>query len=179
MTFTALKNDKLKISLNGDETLRFFGGADSIDQNDPTIRLAIKLLFKKALLNCNFRPSGGSMFVEVVKTALGGCDIYFTKSRKETCSAKADDFAVIEFSEIPDVIRAAKVIKEGCSITKSRFFRVKNKYRLAIWYEQSSCTSLLYEFADTIFRTSLCIAEAEEYGKELIKENAVEILAKL
>ncbi len=179
MTFTALKNDKLKISLSCDETLRFFGGANNIDQSDPTIRLAIKLLLKKALLNCNFKPGSGSMTVEVVKTALGGCDIYFTKSRKEISSLTKGDFALLWFDDINSSIRASAALKNAAGIRESRFFRVGKAYCLAVYFDRNFSSSVLLEFSDLVSREPLSVARAEEYGKELIEKGAIEILAKL
>jgi hypothetical protein len=179
MTFTALKNDKLKISLSSDEALRFFGGADNIDQSDPTTRLAIKLLFKKALLNCNFRPGSCSMMVEIVKTALGGCDIYFTKSRKEPPAPGRNNFALMYFADLKSALRASAALKNTDEIRESRFFRAGKNYCLAVWFDRSFPLSLLFEFSDSVSRDPLSLAGAEEYGRELIERNAIEILAQL
>lgn len=179
MTFTTLKNDKLKISLDRLETLQLFGGADNIDRNDPATRFAIKLLFKRALRENYFRPGSGSVFVEIVKTLAGGCEIYFIKNRGCLSGEETGIPFVFEFLNCENAVRAARVLSAVAGRSaKSRFFRLEDRYRLTVSAKKPLLLRMT-EFADAVYTSPVQLAFTEEYGKELIDENAVEILSKL
>ena len=180
MTFLRLRNDRLRISLSKNETEQIFGNAESINQNDPRVQTALRALLKKVLRDSNFKPVGYSLWVEVVKNLTGGYDIYFTKSQvnnEESCIP----LLMLEFKTCQNAITASKsFVKLSSQYVESKFYRFLDRYHMIIHADKGLYDLPgMIEFTDNILFSSIEIAKTKEYGKEIIKENAIETLALL
>ncbi|MBO5852429.1 MAG: adaptor protein MecA [Clostridia bacterium] len=176
MTYLKLKNNRLRISLTKDETEKIFGNADAIDKNDPKTNLALRLLFKKAVCDNSFIYDYGNVWIEVAKNLSGGYDIYFTKSRY-TSSLPDSALLVLEFSSLEGAITASKVILASkCENSDSRLYRLSDKYRMIVVSKKS--LPAIIEFADCVYISKIEVASTLEHGHCIIKDDAIEILAK-
>ncbi|MBQ5910549.1 MAG: adaptor protein MecA [Clostridia bacterium] len=174
MTYLKLKN-RLRISLTRLETENIFGSAHSLNKNDPKVTCALKSLLKKAVTEREFAPTG-SVWVEVLKNAMGGYDIFFSKS-EPVAALNYTSVLVLEFSDLENAIKAAKAIN-FCG--PSRLYKYFECYRLVVCYvsEKREMPPAL-EFADKVYKNLTETAKTMEHGTVLIKENAFEILSTL
>lgn len=187
MTVSSLGNDKLKISLDAREIKRLFGSYEKIDCNNPNTKFALNLLLKQAVPESDFKLNSQKVNVEIIKNITGGCDIYFLKNnlffKKRVITDGSKQTYIMEFSCLEDAIKASKLIETGPipSKIKSCFFRFKTNYRLIISSENELSKALYCanEFAEKFFYTNTEKAKTEEYGKELISENAISLLSSL
>ena len=178
MTFVSLGEDRLKISLDAKEVLRLFGSYEKIDCTDKDTRFALNLLLKQALPESDFKLNCQRLNVEIVKNLFGGCDIFFFKPLKVRCLDLRE--YVFEFSDFEDSIMASKMLTARClPKSESRLFLFSGRYRLTGSCWRDFPYSPVLEFAETVFTSKTETAKTEEYGKELIGENALRLLASL
>ena len=179
MTFLRLKNDRLRISLTKEETEKLFGRNDILDPNDPKAKTALKLLFKKAVRDNVLKPERYSgVWVEVVKNLSGGYDVYFTKSGLNISSGSLVNNCTLQFLNCADAIKASKILALSSAVRKSSFYRFYDKYRMLVELENGAFAPA-EEFAEKVFTDTFIAEQTLEHGRELIKHNAIEILAKL
>lgn len=177
MTYLRLKNDRLRISLTKYETEQIFGNADGIDKSDPRARIAIKMLLKRAVSAGSFKPNCNSVWIEIVKNLSGGYDIYFIKGRPV---GEDSDLLVLEFNTCESAIAAAKLMKASGRYYQSSFYNLFGEYRIIVSVKNGIYDLPgIIEFADSIFVSDTAVAQTKEFGKVIIKENAIEILAEL
>lgn len=187
MTVDTISENKLKISLDADETLRLFGGYEKINYNDPDTKFALNILLRQALPEIDFKLNCPRLYVEVCPGAAGGCSIYFTKvnvgSRRYRPIKKTLRPYIFEFANCENAILASKELSKRAAATlvQSSFFRFGEKYRLILSspIELSDTVAVVREFADTALFSVTDEAATNEYGKELIPTDAVTILAGL
>ncbi len=177
MTYLRLKNDRLRISLTKYETEQMFGSADGIDKSDPRARIAIKVLLKRAVNAGSFKPDCNNIWIEIVKNLSGGYDIYFIKGK---AVIEASEQLVLKFISCDNAIAAAKVLKAFGRYNQSSFYRIFGQYRIIISAENGIFDLPgVIEFADGILSSDTAVAQTKEFGKEIIKENAIGVLATL
>lgn len=185
MTVSTLGTDKLKVSLDAREIKRLFGSYERIDPNNPNTKFALNLLLKQAVPESDFKLNCQKINVEIVKNLSGGCDIYFVKSglllKRASLPDNAKIFYTIEFACCEHAIRAAKLLKQKAYDRKveSRLFRTTTKYRIIISSERDLLGELICinEFAEKIHSSYAEKAKTEEYGKEIIESDALNILS--
>ena len=177
MTYLRLKNDRLRISLTKYETEQIFGSAEGIDKSDPRARIAIKMLFKRAVSAGSFKPNCSSVWIEIAKNLSGGYDIYFIKGKAVYGGAET---LVLEFKSCEEAIGAARLLKAAGRCAKSSFYRIFDGYRIITEAENGIYgLSGAIEFAESVLSSDTDVAQTREFGKEIIKEIAVNILAEL
>jgi negative regulator of genetic competence, sporulation and motility len=91
---------------------------------------------------------------------------------------------LFRFDGLEGAIRAAAGVHGRLAqrIHKSSLYRVGDAYRLVIYpldYADRLSVAFLSEYSEPIAEGDLAAAHTEEYGKELIRGNAIEVLASL
>ncbi len=181
MTYTVLKGDRFRISLDKEEMTRLFGSKEKICEDSKQTQYVIKLLLKKAITDSGFSVGKKGVYTEIVGNISGGCDIYFIKPALTLkLSEKAVSPLVLHFKNCNDAISSAKILSaKSDNFADSRFFKMEKGFRLIIWANSGlNFESCAIDFAEKFYRGQIEQAKTEEYGKELISKNAVSVLAK-
>ena len=187
MTVDTINENKLRICLDARETRQLFGSFEKIDYNDPDTRLALNLILREALPEADFTLNCQRLYVEVSPALSGGCNIYFTKTNSKGKRYKLSNSAfylyIFEFSSCQDAINASKQLvnsKKAYSY-ESKFYKFGSKYRMIISSSQatSDITGLFKEFSELLSNEDFEKQKTLEYGKEIISENAVNVLSRL
>ncbi|MBR6573120.1 MAG: adaptor protein MecA [Clostridia bacterium] len=186
MTVDTINENKLRICLDAKETKQLFGSFEKIDYNDPDTRFALNLILKQALPEVEFTLNCQRLYVEVSPAISGGCNIYFTKTNSKAKRYKLSNSSFIyifEFDSCQDAINASKeVVKLKCSTElDSKFYSFSSKYRMIIESKQncSEFSSLMKEFSLLLSSEDNEKQQTIEYGKEIISDNALSVLANL
>ncbi len=175
MTFTAICEEKLKITLGRQETKRLFGSLSTPDRKDQSTKLAIKFLLKCAVQEHYFRPWGKKVAVDIFRNIYGGFDVYFIVEEEEM-----DSFSyVLEFPDMASVSGASKIIEgKDLPIVSSGLYKTEQGYRLIIITSKEVLSRLfcISEFYSNIYLSSMERIKTEEYGSPIFTESAVEVL---
>jgi hypothetical protein len=158
---------------------------ETMDLSDPPTRTALRSLLESARNQVNFRPRGAKLFIEVYSSEGGGCALYFTlltAGEKERDGGAVP--ALFQFDDLEAVVQGAAAVHRlyGCRIYKSSLYRMKDGYRLMIVpldYADRLSEYFLAEYGRPAGKGDLAAALVEEHGKELIRDNAIEVLAGL
>ena len=89
---------------------------------------------------------------------------------------------IFDFCDIHSLVGgAAQLKKRAFFIEKSRLYRIANKYRLIVEFSPSAPKTFLgiREYADGIFCSEVKVAATEEYGRQLLATDAIEMLQRL
>lgn len=180
----------LKIHLNKYELKKYFTGYSRIKFDDPEVKKTITMLLDIAANMTEFELKSNKM-IEVFPTASGGCIFKITSDpislkayetaeaknlRLKSKNAKNNPY-IFSFESFNSMIR---VIEELFKNSNSKnypcsLFQIKNKYYLKIIIPIFDIKTglLINEFSS--FSTKGNIAESllEEYGKCLIRNNAI------
>ncbi len=186
MTVDTINENKLRICLDAKETKQLFGSFEKIDYNDPDTRFALNLILKQALPEVEFTLNCQRLYVEVSPAISGGCNIYFTKTNSKAKRYRMSNSSLVyifEFDSCQDAINASKEVAklEGSTQLSSRFYRFSSKYRMIIESKQNSLDFplVLKEFSVLLSNETSEKQKTIEYGKEIISDNAVSVLANL
>lgn len=181
MTYTVLKGDRIRISLERFEMIKLFGSKEKILNGSGDTRTIIKMLLKKAVTDLGFKADTSGVTVEIVGNISGGCDLYFIKENNRlSVKSKALKPVVFEFKSCQDAVLAARkfILSEKTGIL-THFFKTENGFRLIAPKGLTKKQINLFEsFAQKVYFLDLAVALTEEYGKELILNSAVLTLSK-
>lgn len=178
MTFTSFGRERLKISLDGREAKRFFGSVKAVDKKSQNTKFVIKLLFNIAVRNHRFKPSCKKLSVDIFKNIYGGFDIFFEALDNNIFDGEPF-YYIIEFQNCKCAAEAAKILElNHIEISESRFFKSGKGYRLIVLSNREIYDKLFLvnEFCIKIHHSFLEKVRTEEYGKEIISSNAIDIL---
>ncbi len=182
MTYTVLKGDRFRISLDKEEMTKLFGSKEKICEDSKQTQHIIKLLLKKAITDSGFKVGAKGVFTEIVGNISGGCDIYFIKPTLTLkLSEKTVSPFILEFKNCKDAISLAKILSaQSDKFADSRFFKMEKGFRLIILANSAiNAENIAVDFAEKFYRGKIEQAKTEEYGKELISKNAISVLAGL
>jgi negative regulator of genetic competence, sporulation and motility len=185
MDFHLIHPSKLKITLTADDMQAMELCYERMELSDPATRKALRLLLEQAGRAVHFQPRGAKLFIEVYSSEGESCVLYFTllpESDKGRASGVVP--VLFQFDDLETVIQgAAGVLRRyGHRIYQSSLYRVGSEYRLVILpldYADRLSEYFLAEYGRRIGEGDLAAAFTEEHGKELIKDNAIEVLAAL
>lgn len=183
MTAVTVGIRKLKITLSPEESSQFLGQSENPCCKDPKTRRFLAALLRSALSKTDFRLDCDRLYVEIYPSALGGHVIYFTKAPLlRRFHKNSENFSLLlrfkDFSELS--LLCQKLTHENFSENSSVLYKYRGEYSLFLSAPPSAFPyPLITEFADTVICSDIAVATVSEYGKLLIKENAVEVLSKL
>lgn len=183
MTAVTVGMRKLKITLDAKESSLLLCGNERPSCHDPKTRQFLAAILKKALPKTDFLLDCDRLFVEIYPSALGGHIIYFTKAPLLRRFHKNPDpmlSLLLKFSDSSDSFALSKkFVQIKFSPKQSGFYKYKGEYCLILTASPSSFPySLINEFADSVVCSDIAAAAVSEYGKALIKDNAVEIISR-
>jgi negative regulator of genetic competence, sporulation and motility len=180
-----IHKDKLKITLTADDMLSMGLRYEQMALGDPATRTALRTLLEQARQQTGFHPRGAKLFIEVYSAEGDGCVLYFTLLPPGEKGREAGAAPVLfQFDDLETVIRGAAAVfqRYGHRIYKSSLYRVAEGYRLVILpldYADRLSEYFLAEYGQPAGKGALAAARTEEHGKELIRDNAIEVLAGL
>ncbi|MBO7217800.1 MAG: adaptor protein MecA [Clostridia bacterium] len=182
MTAVSVGMRKLKITLSAEESSPLFSNEGAPCCADPKTRKFLAALLKKALPKTDFRLDCDRLYVEIYPSTLGGHIIYFTKAPLLKCFHKnpvQQLSLLLTFKDFEDLISLCKVLfKENFCPLNSRLYKYKGEYCLSISAAPSAIPySIITEFADSVSYSNLRAALIGEYGRLLIKDDTLNILA--
>ncbi len=185
MFASKISSRKLKITLDSKESAELINRLYKVPRDNLQLKHILRILLSKAAAKTDFTLDCERIYVELFPSVNSGLIIFFTKypqvKKYRLNSAKVFKY-LLEFSDSDSVIRAAKAFaaqKKDCF--QSSLFKKQDKYYLII-----SCKTgipityaLLTEFADRCVCSHTASAIVSEYGKKILSENAVDLLAKI
>ena len=181
MTYTVLKGDRIRISLERLEMIKLFGSKEKILNGSSDTKTIIKMLLKKAVTDLGFKTDTNGVTVEIVGNISGGCDLYFIKENNRfSVKSKALKPVVFEFESCQNAVLATRkfVLSENPN-TLTHFYKTENGFRLiAPKGLTEKQINLLKSFAQKVYFLDLAVALTQEYDKELILNNAILTLSK-
>lgn len=178
MTFTSFGEERLKISLDGREAKKFFGTTRYVDKKSQNTKFAIKLLLSIAVQNHRFKPSCKKLSVDIFKNMYGGLDIFFEALDNNIFDSEPF-YYVIEFESCSNAAKASKILNRNhIEVLESSFFKTGKGYRMLVLSDKEIYDKLFLvnEFCNKIHRSFLEKVRTEEYGKEIITSDAIEVL---
>lgn len=189
MLVNSLGNNKIKITLTAYEISKLFGSYENIDYSNPEIKIALNILLDKAIKISSTKFDDGALFVEVYPTALGGCNIYFTRinqtNKQQNRFKKATHnnlWNVLEFEKSNDLLNAIELlyITNETNIFKSSLYKHKDKYYLLVVCSKSTDKRYCFikEFAKTIYSGKEICSFFDEHYSKIIPNNAIEKIGK-
>lgn len=189
MLVNSLGKNKIKITLSAFEITKLFGSYENIDYSNPEIKIALNVLLDKATEMSNTEFDEGALFVEVYPTALGGCNIYFTKIKQTDKTTKRfkkinqNHFCtVIVFEGSNDLLNAIQYLykTDTYELIKNSLYKRKDKYNLLLVSSKPIIKKLhcLGEFAKNIYSGKEVYAFIAEHSKQIIADNAIQIIGK-
>lgn len=187
MLVNNLGKNKIKVTLSALEITKIFGSYENIDYSNPEIKVALNILLDKATEISNTEFEDGALFVEVYPTALGGCNIYFTKikpAEKQTKRFKQITqnhlWNILEFANSTDLINAMKCLYKTNSkdIIKSSLYKCNDNYYLLTVCSKPIFKKffLIREFAQNIYFGKTICAVIAEHSEQIVKDNAIQKL---
>jgi negative regulator of genetic competence, sporulation and motility len=185
MEFCLIHPDKLKITLTATDMQSMELCYERMELDDPATRKALRLLLEQARQSLGFQPGGAKLFIEAYSAEGDGCVLYFTRMATGNAPREAGTAPVLyEFDDLETVLLGAAGVcsRYGHRIYKSSLYRLLGKYRLIILpldYADRLSEYFLSEYGHRIGEGEIAAAFTEEHGKELIRDNAVEVLAGL
>ena len=178
MIFTSFGDERLKISLDGREAKRLFGAPQRVDKKSQNTKFAIRLLLSIAVQNHRFKPSCKKLCVDIFKNVYGGLDIFFEALDNNIFDGEPF-YYVIEFENCNNAAKASKILDlNHTEILESSFFKTDKGYRMLVLSDKEIYEKLflINEFCNKIHRSFLEKVRTEEYGKEIITSDAIEVL---
>lgn len=183
--FILIHENKLKVLLSAEDMQSLGLDYESMDYTDPTTRRALISILENGRGKVGFHPRKAKLFIEVYPCEGGGCVLYFTNLHMPARGSRAGMEPVLfEFEDSDSLIEGAckGFERYGHRIYKSSLYLMEGKYRLVVYpldYTDRLSVYFLSEFGKRLGEGELLAAHTDEYGKALIRGNAIETLAEL
>ncbi len=189
MLVNSLGNNKIKITLTAHEIAKLFGSYENIDYSNPEIKIALNVLLDKAIKISSAKFDDGALFVEVYPTALGGCNIYFTRinqtGKQQNRLKKVPNnnlWIVLEFEKSNDLLNAIEqlYITNETNIFKSSLYKHNEKYYLLVVWSKPIDKKYYFikEFAKKIYSGKEICSIFDEHYNKIISNNAIQKIGK-
>ncbi len=184
MNAVTVSNKKLKITLTAKESSELFEGKAQFSCIDKKTKLLLKVILKRALYSTNFTLDCDRLFVEIYPSARGGHIIYFTKAalfKKFRKNPRPNLCFVLKFKNSANLTEFCKTVNiSGYRIPRSELHKYGGKYFLILRQNEKSIPfSLITEFTDSLLCSQTSAAIIGEYGKCILKNDAIEVISKL
>lgn len=168
MTVYEIHKNRLKIKLSDTEVLALFGSYTKLFEMKKETKILISLLLKDILAKRNKGFKNGKISADLKVIKNFGCEIYIFCSEEPKSQA-----AVFEFKSFENLIGGIKVLKE--TETESSLYKYNNCYYLIA--DNGISDFPINDFYSFRTESYVFLEKVKEYGKMIIKENAVKLLA--
>ncbi len=196
MDVLKISETKIKIMLNASDVKAYGLDPDITDYNDKDTRNKVWKILDYVKKHHGFDPESAKLLIQFYPSKDGCAELFVTKlinilPKNERAISKSDGVTMLEakrriykFSELSDLIKASKILKERDCIGESELFYAEDDgYYLEI-AERGSLRfgnicefAILSEFSDYVPREKH--PYIIEHFKKLTSGNAVELLSKL
>ncbi len=190
MRLERLNYNKIKIFLTFDDLLERGLTKEDLWQNAPKVQQLFRDMMNEASKELGFEADG-PIAVEVFSLQAQGMVVIVTKEHQDSeldedfsdefiemqVTLDESDDILYEFSSFEDIISLAESL-HPLGITGGRLYSYQNRFYLLL-DEEASCLSnetliaILAEYGNS---ATITIYRLMEYGKELMKENAIDQL---
>lgn len=172
MQVSPISSHKVKITLTDTEVLSCFGAYEKLFSMSETSKSLIKALLRDVAAEYRL-TSNESLTAKIHAVPKKGCTIILSVP-----NSGSDNYYTAVFYSSESLIQSALCLKKiKRKIKKSLLYRINDSYRLLIKspLEQEHFIPL-YEFCDKLYSGSIHFEYTKEYGKPLIKDNALQTI---
>ncbi len=192
MKVEKISPDKFRIIFS-DEDLRDFGvDFENLKYNSDEAQQIFWDLIEHAQIDDEFFGEGAQIVVEAVASKNDGLTMTVTRvvdnerlpriKQKKGKHKRAKDISpiIFSFSDFEDLIKACKYI-ENAFVGVSRLYKLDGEYYLVMDAIHESVAvkvdSLLYEYGEKVFNSSVACGKLAEYGDLLVKNTAISTIS--
>lgn len=171
MRISEVDDNRVKIILSDTEVLCCFTSYDKLLKMDNTTKIIIKALLREITEN-RFKNKWKDISVNIRAKLNQGCIIFVTQNKDEN----NEKICVLEFNNSENLIKTAIFLNNQNEfiITQNSLFLIQDNYRIIFEYQEiKNNIFVLNEFCDKIYQDKINQQYTYEYGKLLIKDNAI------
>ena len=181
MTVTRLNSNKLKITLDKEESSFLFNHTSLPRFSDPHTLKSLRYILKKATHKTDFLDNSCRLYVEIYPLSPSGVIIYFTKPDEVPSPSKEQGLLtyIISADSLDSILKLCYILSGQPRAADSSLLKYNGSYHLILQTEPLKKIPQIKEFADNICTSKLTAAKISEYGKTIISDNAIDSLAKL
>jgi len=145
MTVNSINDNKIRVTLSYEERFRLFGEIDSLSLQDPSVRMALRVILKKIKYEYKFLSDCSKVYIDLYKGNSGGFIIYLTKQKSEEKQIERT-FLFLNYDNLLDALGAVKRVTSDY-----RIFTNLNKFYLQIGKDKSwALMPLIEEFEGSL-----------------------------
>jgi len=183
MKYTLISPQKLKAVLSADELADFSLSPD--DQKSDEAKASLVKILRYGKEETGFRPNKNKLYIELYPHENGGAVIYFTclTILSATNNNHLPTPVIAAFRDTDIMIDCLLKVSAHYSsrILKSSLYKLGREYRCIIYpldYIGRLSISFFSEYACVKGEGDVLAAFVMEHGKEIIADNAIEVIAK-
>lgn len=194
MEIRIVSSQKIKVVLSQEDMRRMNLTYDTLEHNNPQVRLCILQVLKEARALTGFYFQDSRVLIETFPNPeeLGGCILYISSipekeglgiERLPAAELSPVEPVVFRFQELEVLIAAAgKLFSQYCHrIYKSSLCRVQEEYFLIIYpldQAESLTVRFLQEYGQLVGKGEIYFALAREHGRLLMENDALETISR-
>lgn len=133
MEIIKINRSELKVMMSGEDMKKYSLDCDSLEENCPGGRLALKCILRDAKEDANFYNEGDHLLVRVFPSKGGGCEMFITKLSSKTDyndkqisvtpSPLSEGIYIYTFSSLSDLAAACRRLYEAGYRASSSAYR--------------------------------------------------------
>lgn len=191
MKIEKINDNKIKVTINEEDIKIWNVSYEKLTDNTPEARDLFWFALRLAEKDVNFKVGSSKLFVEVHSQSNNGFVMFISKAKAEEISLDyitglkkerrtKGDFRVFLFECFDDLCNCVEIIK-GNFVGESSLYKYNEKFYL--WTapynidEFLENESIFLEYSVKVKCSGTFRGTLREYGTEMIKENAVEIIS--
>lgn len=183
MTVSKLSKNRIKIALSDSEVHYYFGSYEKIAEKSKTVQNTINNLLRQNIDNYTAKNNQNKFIVEVIAQKDIGCEITVTAINKSTTASRnLSTKYMLEFCDTESMTKAIIHLytNRRYKHLSASLYKMHSAYRLTLTVPNKINFPLtVSEFYLRKTDSPFEIAYTEEYGKLLIKDNAISHLGSL
>lgn len=171
MTVYKISKNKIKITLSDSEVIAYFGNYDKINLKYKDTKFTVNMLLRNSLKR-NYFNSKGRLIIYIKAIANMGCTITVLSTENMPMRKTKPEDHVFEFVSFNNMLRGVSALYKVFPNIQASLYKTENAYRLVASVRKDTDLCFLKEFSNSI-DGDYALSNTEEYGKLLIKDNAV------
>lgn len=175
MTVSQINKNQIKITLTNIEVLGCFGTYERLYGMSKNIKSSLNALVREILEDYAFYKKNSKIIAKIKVKKHIGCEIILSSIQNRYSTY---NHMIFEFTNSENLTRGILLLyknKENKNL-KSSLYKINNTFRLIIYSDKNlDRFFIMNEFCYIKSNCETLIAYTEEYGKLLIKNNAIHI----
>ena len=169
---------QIKITLSAVEICDWFGSFKDIRYDNKKSRAALGALLLAAMDSSDFKLTRDRLFIKVLPTESGGCDIFFTLGNIKRLYRIAHNY-IYEFACCDDMLSACSQLRlNGAKNATICIFHKGGKYRILL-DESRLCKNakrILAEYSVCCYKDDIIKNKTQEYWQKICENTPVKKL---